>query len=198
LAAADSLLGMSKPTSRPRAAIATSLALAGALLVALTGCAGAPASVPTGSSSPGAAAPLFASDAEALAAATAAYAKYLEVSDQIAREGGANPERLKPFVSEALFANELKTYAGVTRNGLRAEGKTTFDRVRVQSNSAISLQVYACARADQIRVLNTAGVDVTPPNRPAVVPVSLTWVREEAGKLTLESSDTWTGVNFCG
>ena len=39
------------------------------------------------------AAPIFASDEEALAAATAAYAAYLAMSDQILKDGGKDPDR---------------------------------------------------------------------------------------------------------
>ena len=190
-------LGMRKPTSRPRAAIATSIALAGALLVSVTGCAAAPTASPAGSAAPSATTPLFASDAEALAAATAAYSKYLEVSDQIARDGGANPERLKPYVSASLFQNEVATYTDVAARGLHATGATTFDTLHIQAVTANSVQVYACARADRIRVMNSAGVDVTPSDRASVVPLSLVWTQGDGTKLILDSSDRWTGVNFC-
>jgi hypothetical protein len=189
---------MSKPTSRPRAAIATSLALAGALLVTLTGCAGAPASVATGLSSPGAAAPLFASDAEALAAATAAYAKYLEVSDQIARDGGANPERLKPYVSSTFYSKVLESTARFVATGSHGVGASSFSNIHIQSTN-VQLNFYICNDVTSFRLQNSLGVDVTPVTRSNIWPLVLSFEPSTSGlsKLVISGSETWTGTNFC-
>ena len=53
--------------------------------------------------------PIFATEDDALAAATAAYAAYVKISDQIFMEGGANPDRLKSVAT----GEQLK--ADVTR-----------------------------------------------------------------------------------
>ncbi|MGB3413465.1 MAG: hypothetical protein WBA28_01980, partial [Microbacteriaceae bacterium] len=51
--------------------------------------------------------PLFASDEEALAAVVEHYQEYLAVSDEVYADGGANPERLKPYVSAERYEEEL-------------------------------------------------------------------------------------------
>jgi hypothetical protein len=61
-----------------------------AVALALAGCVQPPSRViPTSTPS---AAPVFASDAAALAAAKKAYVAYLAVSDAVANDGGKNPE----------------------------------------------------------------------------------------------------------
>jgi hypothetical protein len=189
---------MSKPTSRPRIATATSLALAGALLICLAGCAAAPSAVPPSSSAHSAATPLFASDAEALAAATAAYAKYLEVSDQIARDGGANPERLKPYVSESYLPAVVSGLNRFVVSGLHAAGGSTFSKPHLQS-SAGELGIYICNDVSNVKLLSSSGVDVTPPTRADVWPLVVRFEQPVGNgtMLVVSGSETWTGTNFC-
>ena len=81
--------------------------IAGMLLLA--GCGGGDP-IPTLPPTPSAT-PIFASEEEALAAAEDAYAAYRGMSDQISAEGGANPERIAPFVTESRLADELRGFA---------------------------------------------------------------------------------------
>jgi hypothetical protein len=78
------------------------VALSLTLLAASLGACTWPASIPP-PPPPATEAPLFATDEEALEAATAAYAEFLAVSGQILREGGSDPERLKPLVSDEVY-----------------------------------------------------------------------------------------------
>ncbi|MDQ1582169.1 MAG: hypothetical protein QOF36_223, partial [Microbacteriaceae bacterium] len=65
--------------------ILATLAGAGLIVITLAGCATSASPMPTPSAVHS---PLFASDEEALKAATDAYAAYLAMSDTIAQEGG--------------------------------------------------------------------------------------------------------------
>ncbi|MEY4533287.1 MAG: hypothetical protein RI926_1056 [Actinomycetota bacterium] len=140
--------------------------------------------------------PLFASDEEALAAAQAAYAHYLEVSDQIARDGGANAERLKGLLSDELMSSQLNTYSSVSKAGLKAIGASVFDRFQLQSWNGEKLSNYVCLNVENIKVFDGLQVDRTPSDRPDLLPMSLSW-STNGGKFVLESSDVWTGENFC-
>jgi len=140
--------------------------------------------------------PLFSSDEEALAAAQAAYANYLEVSDQIARDGGANPERLKGLVSDELFEEQKSGYDDVKMNRLNAQGNSFFDNFYIQSRSAESITNYVCLRLSEIKVFNDSGLDVTPVGRDDNLPLELEW-NLDRGKLVLQKSEVWTGQNFC-
>lgn len=140
--------------------------------------------------------PLFSSDEEALAAAQAAYATYLEVSDQIARDGGANPERLNGLVSSSMLESQFQTYSSVLKSGLKAVGNSTFDHFALQKWDSNSISNYVCLNVEQIRVVDSSNNDQTPSDRPDLLPLSLSWSVSN-GFLILESSDVWTGENFC-
>src|SRR5690606_919779 len=79
------------------------------ITLVLAGCT-QPDPMPTPPPTPSAA-PVFASDEEALAAAEEAYGKYLETVDAILADGGSNAERLKPLVTSALFEHEREGFA---------------------------------------------------------------------------------------
>jgi len=163
--------------------------------VALTACAAQVTPVPTTTEAV-TEKPLFATDEEALSAAQAAYANYLEVSDQIARDGGANPERLKGLVSESLYEEQLQGYQDVESKGLRAVGASKFDHFELQNNAGSRLQTYVCLRLSGIQVLDSSGEDVTPSGRNNDLPLTLEWATSN-GSMILETSEIWTGQNFC-
>lgn len=165
------------------------------IAVALAGCSAQP---PTSKETTSATEqkPLFATDAEALAAAEAAYANYLEVSDQIARDGGANPERLKGLVSDALYSEQVLGYQDVQAQGLKASGVSTFDKLNIQEITGNSISNYVCLRLSDIRVFDSKGSDVTPPGRDDNLPLQIEW-KYQGGQLVLEKSEVWTGQNFC-
>ncbi len=88
--------------------LGAALAAVGALALVLTGCVGSPA--PTQSPTPTEAAPIFASDEEALAAAVEAYeALSQQRRTKITDDGGAEPERIDPFVTDRLCATDACT-----------------------------------------------------------------------------------------
>jgi hypothetical protein len=165
------------------------------IAIALTGCA-AQQPAPEQSSVAEEQKPLFSSDEEALAAAQAAYANYLEVSDQIARDGGANPERLKGLVSDEIFEEQITGYNDVKMKRLNAQGNSYFDNFSIQSTSADSITNYVCLRLSEIKVFDDSGLDVTPVGRDNNLPLELEW-KLAGGKLVLEKSEVWTGQNFC-
>src|SRR5689334_18748895 len=68
--------------------------------------------------------PLFATDAEALAAAEKVYREYSELARAISYDGGNDPERLIPITTSSWFEQEQETYRRVQASGQRATGKT--------------------------------------------------------------------------
>lgn len=140
--------------------------------------------------------PLFSSDEEALAAAQAAYAKYLEVSDQIARDGGANPERLKPLLSEDQFNIEKASFDNYVSSSIHSSGQMTFDSFHLSNSSNSSISAYLCIDSSDSRVLDSTGSDVTPQGRIDRWPLLVSFVVQN-DRLVISGSDTWTGKNFC-
>ena len=141
--------------------------------------------------------PLFSSDEEALAAAQAAYANYLEVSDQIARDGGANPERLKGLVSSDLYKDEEAGFAQLEHSELFAIGTSAFDSVHIQGSGSNSVSTYLCIDHSQIRLHDSKGNDVTSLERVDRYPLVVNFNFDQGGKPTISSSETWSGQNFC-
>jgi hypothetical protein len=141
--------------------------------------------------------PLFSSDEEALAAAQAAYAHYLEVSDQIARDGGANPERLKGLVSPSLYEDETAGFEQIVTSGLTATGNSTFDTIHLQGLEENKIKTYLCIDHSQIHLLDSSQTDVTSATRVERFPLVVSFISNPRGNLIIESSETWSGKNFC-
>ena len=145
--------------------------------------------------------PLFATDEEALSAAQSAYAKYLEVSDQIARDGGANPERLRGLVSDALYSEQLSAYKELQSSGIHAGGSTAMDHFRIQDFSNLAsndaFTTYVCLDVSSNPVLDSEGKDVTPSDRQSRIPLSISFIAEGSQHLIINTSEVWTGTNFC-
>ncbi|MCU1575736.1 MAG: hypothetical protein JWP70_440, partial [Leifsonia sp.] len=155
--------------------ILATLAGAGLIVITLAGCA-TPAS-PLSSPTPSAMhTPVFASDEEALKAATDAYAAYLAMSDTILADGGANPERLKEVATGKALEAELKGFALARSRGWYTTGSSTFDRLRVQSidrshSTQAVVTVYLCVDVSKVDVRDSGGVSVVSPSRPARSPI---------------------------
>jgi len=145
--------------------------------------------------------PLFASDEEALAAAEEAYAAYLAVSDQILAEGGANPERAYQYLTEQMQAKEVEGIQLYIDSGWHSTGMTTFDSLSVQQfaseRETAELIVYLCVDVAALRIIDSAGSDVTPPSRPDRVPLEVAFVAEGSASMKIERSDLWSGDDFC-
>jgi hypothetical protein len=165
------------------------------IAIALAGCA-AQQPMPQQSSIADEQKPLFASDEEALAAAQAAYANYLEVSDQIARDGGANPERLESLVSKELFQESNEVFSTYAKNFIKVEGSTTFDSLHIAEVSPRSAKFYVCLDVSRTKVLSADDFDITPQERQNRLPIVFE-IKESNSLATIESSEVWTGRNYC-
>jgi hypothetical protein len=177
------------------------LLVTAALLVALAGC------VPTGghpSASPSASAtPVFASDAAALAAAEKAYAAYLKVSDEVANDGGKNPERFRNVVTTTWLPTELSSASALEQSGRHQTGATTFSPLKLQQASQadqdIEVVAYTCLDSTGTRILDSANNDVTPPDRKPKLSIEVSFKRDpkSSTQLLVDSNEPWSGPTFC-
>lgn len=175
----------------------TSIATIALAVLLLSGCVPQPSTVtPTPDAS---STPVFASDEEALAAATAAYAAYLAMSDLIAGDGGVNPERLQPLVTEGWLKREIDVFSLFAAKGLSQSGSTSFSNAAIQQYSDDFVSIYVCTNSSDTRVHNSAGVDVTPPDRETLSSLEVTFRAATAlpSKLRLERNEPWSGESFC-
>lgn len=127
------------------------------------------APTPIATPSPTFSSPVFASDEEALAAAEAAYAEYLAMSDLIAQEGGVNPERIVDVAVDDLVEISVDGAREFQLLGYRTVGTSTFRDVQLQSVDEISthliVTVYLCNDISNVDVLDASGESVVPESR---------------------------------
>jgi len=171
-----------------------------ALLLALAGCV---PSDPHPSTSPSASAtPVFASDAEALAAAEKAYAAYLKVSDQVANDGGKNPERLKSVATGSLLSDDLAGFASFLEKRWHSIGKTDLTKTVLQSADLThggegAVVVYICEDVAGVDVVDQNGASVVSAERPELQQFQVTFDLVHS-QLTPSAREPWTGTNTCG
>ena len=193
------------PISRrkPRAPrrLGSALAAAGALALVLTGCVGSPA--PSPSPTPSEAAPVFASDEEALAAAVEAYELYSAASKSVTDDGGVEPERVDPYVTESLATALHEEFAAFRESGVRSTGPLATDTESLvewsQEGDSAAVSIYFCRDVSGVRVVDTAGKDVTPADREERVPSQafLVSTSKEPETLIVDGIDRWSGDSFC-
>ena len=175
------------------------LLLAGATLVSLTACAPGEATSTPSPSPAETDAPIFASDEEALAAAVAAYEKYLRVSEEIAR-GTAVAERILSVSTEEYGVARVSELTAFTESGLRLEGSYAFDTTslveRSGEDSIELVRMYACQDVSGTRLINAEGADVTPADRDTRVPLVVS-VELDVDSGLVAGSELWSGQNFC-
>jgi hypothetical protein len=180
----------------------TVAALAFALALTLAGCVPpSPVVIPTADPT---VAPIFATDADALAAAKTAYEGYLAASDAIGNDGGANAQRIAPFVTSTWLPKELASFAQFKSTGNRFAGGTTFAKFTLQRNApnpagGAHLTIYVCVDVSKSRLLNKFGKDITPASRTNISPIQIEMMSAPARAQTLlfDGSRPWSGSNFC-
>lgn len=112
----------------------------------------------------------YATDEEALAAATAAYAEYLRISDLILHEAGAGAERILAVTAGDFAQISLEGYESIAAVGSYSTGTTTFDSMTLQRFSTTGgnkeiISVYLCHDVSDVDLLDINGESLVPPDR---------------------------------
>ncbi|CAN5267304.1 hypothetical protein BH11ACT2_BH11ACT2_09390 [soil metagenome] len=146
--------------------------------------------------------PVFASDAEALAAAEAAYAKYQAMEDTISHEGGKDPDRIRPFASRDALEEALAAFAEFQQKSLRTSGAVNFDHAQIESyapHSASGLNevlVDSCIDVSGVDLIDDSGTSVISPDRVARQPFRLTFDVVESS-LVVASRERIENTKLC-
>jgi len=139
--------------------------------------------------------PVFASEEEALAAAVAAYEAYLKVSDEIAADGGAHPERLKDLVTEEWYEKEVEVSQRVVETGLFQVGSTMVGRSELQrldaQESFTEIVIYVCTDFSGTSFRDINGADVTPSARVELLAFQVAFEAVTEADLRLSESEPW-------
>jgi len=173
-----------------------------ALLVALAGCVPTshPSTLPSASATP-----VFASDAEALAAAEKAYAAYESAVDSSLQT--TSSDGLEAVATGDALKTAQSSVRSLQKDGRTQKGDSKVGRVMPADLSALTVagrstevaQVYACLDVSNVTVVDASGTPVSVTGRQAVFPtvVSLLWSAND-GKLLVSEESVWDGKNFCG
>ena len=178
------------------------LVVASVLSLTLAGCVQpSPHVIPTSAPSTK---PVFASDAEALAAAKKAFTGYVGASDAIGSDGGKNPQRIAKWVTPTRLKIEVKAFDKFAATGERLDGASVISHFELQEadqspSGKVTLTTYACDDVSGSRLIDSSGSDITPSARADVVPLQVHFQNVSNGSqvLVVEGSDPWSGSNFC-
>jgi len=176
-------------------------ACVGGLLLGAAGCTAAPKPAPPLPTPT--IAPIFASDEEALAAATEAYANYLRVHDSFWADGGSSEDEYLSLSTGTARDGDVESMEKWRANGWHAAGITTFDSMRLQSvdieGGSQQIRTYLCLDVTQGDVLDGEGLSVAKTDRPLRVPLEVEFETSSAAPIDLKisRSEVWSGENFC-
>lgn len=175
-------------------------------LLAVSGCSATqtqtPVATPSSSPTP---APLFANDAEALAAAKKAYEAYLAMSDLILSQGGRDGTRIKSVASRELAESELEGYDMALAKGWHTVGRSKYRNLTVQAvrrevGDGIGIvTAYLCSDMTGVDVLDSRGESVAPKTRSTGTPMEVAFDLQptSSGGLLVGSRSVWSGEGVC-
>ncbi len=173
-----------------------------ALLAALGGCSGETRIPPPEPSS--AVEPLFASDDEALEAATEAYEEYLVASNEVTASADLSVEPIEELVTAEYLELFVDSVEHLRSRGLRTAGSSVVLSTELQQwfeeAGLANVVLYVCLDVSGVRVLDEQGADQTPSERATVVGLEVGFVESEssATDLLVTSSDSWGDGVLCG
>lgn len=148
---------------------------------------------------PAAGEPLFASDEEALAAATAAYEEYLAAVDSALADPGSEVEYLVPAGGQALveFEESLREFLveGYSLQGVRSIGHAALQQ-SFQSDDVASVIAYICEDISDVVLLDRQGNSLTTPDRPNYTVLEVQVDFRDSNSLVV-SREFWENADSC-
>ena len=178
------------------------LVLATAVMLALAGC--VPSDSPATSEPSASLTPVFASDAEALAAAEAAYAAYQAAVDT-SLQTVANVGLDSVATGDAL-KSALGSVGALQKAGRHQSGESLVKQVKSADMSTLTVagrdrdpaQIYACLDVSKVIILDSTGTAISEAGRQTVFPtlVSVLWASGKR-KLLVSEESVWDGADFC-
>ena len=148
--------------------------------------------------------PVFASDADALAAATDAYRGYTQAVDVAL--SSYDLQWLAEVALDAALKQATDRVAEYKSNEEHQVGRTTVESTSlVTSGSSLGtsghdepFQIYACLDLSDVNVFDSSGISRVDSDRPDRIPmiVGLTW-RNDRGTFVVTEEDLWGGNGVC-
>ena len=169
--------------------------LALAALLVLTACGPAPGRFRPEPTVAPVDAPLFSSDAEALAAAEEVYREYSAIADQVAADGGRAPERLRPLSTESWYEAQVETYSVVRESGRYAQGSKPVVDLEIQRWGETQVIAYVCHDYSAFVLLNQDG-SVVPSDKPPFATFTVSFLLV-SGSLRIDETRLWRAGDSC-
>ena len=147
--------------------------------------------------------PLFASDEEALAAATEAYEEYLAVSNAASANPTETPSTLKDLVSDDYLDELQKSLRNLADQGLRTMGQSQISAAALQQyvelDSTALVVLYVCLDVSRVQVIDAQGQNLTPADRDPTVDLEVTFVGVKDGTeaIIVDGSEVWAEGSVC-
>ena len=172
----------------------------------LSGCVASTAAPPvvTQPTTPALAPPVFASNDEALAAAKAAYTKYLSLGDSVGPTGSASWKEYLSLTTGTEHEGAVEARKLMDERGWSFTGVTLFDTMTVQSSQELpdstwEIRTYLCLDLSATGTVNDAGESVVKSDRPQREPMVVVFVTPDKNtqQLLISESPIWSGSNFC-
>jgi hypothetical protein len=139
--------------------------------------------------------PLFASDEEALAAAEAAYAAYVEVTDNIFHDGASDLTELETVAVGRQLINDRSGFEEIAEEGYRSVGNTQFSQTELQQYSPnrgkAVVVVYLCEDVSDVDVFDPAGNSIVQEDRPDRVKYEVTFDAGNSASLLVSDRVPW-------
>jgi hypothetical protein len=179
--------------------------LATATLLSIAGCVpSTPAPAATPSAKASAAAPVFASDEEALAAARSTYEQFVSTVDTVIAENGASPGRIDAFATPALAAEEKQGIQDFVAKGYTVTGRAVVTNAVFQSRSRTGelegvVTLYVCMDVSGIEITDSAGTSAVEDTRPDLAALEVTFdaQADKPSELVVASKSAWNGGGVC-
>jgi hypothetical protein len=188
------------PTIRARRALpprSLVLPATAALLVALAGCSDTPA-IPEADPTPSAS-PLFASEEEALEAATAVYEEFLKAFDTALANPGAGTSDLTTVASERALQLAIEDVTTFESDGLRITGARALAGTKLQTvypGPVTEIIFYACEDVEGVQLVDSAGTVLSSDERPDRATFEVVVHATESSTVVVDRG-LWDGTSAC-
>ncbi|MDM4763019.1 hypothetical protein QT381_08360 [Galbitalea sp. SE-J8] len=130
------------------------------------------------------------------AEAEAVFAQYLQVTDQIAQDGGVGADRLDDFVAGTQRELERETAQAILENSVHQIGSSSYRSFTVQQSTGAGLSAYVCLDRSHVDVVTSEGLSLDEQSikfkRTMLVRVSA----NDDG-LRVEWMRPWAGMSVC-
>lgn len=143
--------------------------------------------------------PVFASDDEAVAAAVATYERYLVLNAEIDADGGADAERVLEVATKSYGLDLVAEYRSMRRSGgsITGAARLVASRLVEIDRDRTRLTIAMCVDLGEMRILNAAGEDVTPPRDESRTSFEVAFRSANSARVLLDGSAIATGDHLC-